>query len=83
MELDIAFLANVIGDSTTTAHFIEAAQARKRAMNAIFWNEEMGQWLDYWLSDRTTCKVGVWCKIYAMVRVMKLKGIITFLIFMC
>ncbi|KAE9451083.1 hypothetical protein C3L33_16996, partial [Rhododendron williamsianum] len=56
MELDIAFLVNVIGDSTTAAHFLEAAQARKRAMNAIFWNEEMGQWLDYWLSDRTTCK---------------------------
>ncbi|KAI8546163.1 hypothetical protein RHMOL_Rhmol07G0096200 [Rhododendron molle] len=56
MELDIVFLANVIGDSTTAAHFIEAAQARKRAMNAIFWNEEMGQWLDYWLRDRTTCK---------------------------
>ncbi|KAH7852366.1 hypothetical protein Vadar_023980 [Vaccinium darrowii] len=56
MELDIAFLANVTGDSTTAVQFLEAAQARKWAMNAIFWNEEMGQWLDYWLRDGTTCK---------------------------
>lgn len=83
MELDIAFFANVIGDGTTAAHFNEAAQARKQAMDAIFWNEEMGQWLDYWLNDITTCKVGVSCKIYWIVQVMKLKGIITFLICSC
>ncbi|KAL6986454.1 alpha,alpha-trehalase [Sarracenia purpurea var. burkii] len=56
MELTIAFLANVTGDSMTTAHFLEAAQARQQAMNSVFWNAEMGQWLDYWLSNPTTCK---------------------------
>ncbi|XP_058203654.1 probable trehalase [Rhododendron vialii] len=56
MELNIAFLANVTGDKITAAHFLEAAEARKQAMNSVFWNEEMGQWLDYWISDKTTCK---------------------------
>ncbi|GFS44444.1 trehalase 1 [Actinidia rufa] len=51
-----AFLANVTGDCATSAHFLEAAEARKEAMNAVFWNEEMGQWLDYWLSKGTQCK---------------------------
>ncbi|XP_057510987.1 probable trehalase [Actinidia eriantha] len=56
MELNIAFLANVTGDCATSAHFLEAAEARKEAMNAVFWNEGMGQWLDYWLSKGTQCK---------------------------
>ncbi|XP_028099384.1 probable trehalase [Camellia sinensis] len=60
MELDIAFLANVTGDCTISVHFQEAAQARKQAMNSVFWNAEMGQWLDYWLSNGTTCKGHTW-----------------------
>ncbi|KAE9466241.1 hypothetical protein C3L33_01858, partial [Rhododendron williamsianum] len=56
MELNIAFLAKVTGDRITAARFLEAAEARKLAMNSVFWNEEMGQWLDYWISDKTTCK---------------------------
>ncbi|KAL2547598.1 Trehalase [Forsythia ovata] len=51
MELDITSLANVIGDNKIAAHFMEASEARKKAMNSIFWNAEMGQWLDYWLSN--------------------------------
>lgn len=62
MELNIAFLANVTGDRNTAAHFLEVAEARKQAINSIFWNEEMGQWLDYWISDKTTCKVHDFCK---------------------
>ncbi|XP_028079693.1 trehalase-like [Camellia sinensis] len=60
MELDIAFLANVTGDCTISVHFQEAAQARKQAMNSVFWNAEMGQWFDYWLSNGTTCKGHTW-----------------------
>nr|QCU55074.1 trehalase [Camellia fraterna] len=60
MELDIAFLANVTGDCTISVHFQEAAQARKQAMNSVFWTAEMGQWLDYWLSNGTTCRGHTW-----------------------
>ncbi|XAR55173.1 Alpha,alpha-trehalase [Bertholletia excelsa] len=58
MELDIAFLANATGHPTTAVHYIKAAQARKKAINSIFWNEKMGQWVDYWLSNKTKCKDG-------------------------
>ncbi|KAL2453509.1 Trehalase [Abeliophyllum distichum] len=51
MELDITSLAHVIGDNKIAARFKEASEARKKAMNSIFWNAEMGQWLDYWLSN--------------------------------
>ncbi|KAK3030631.1 hypothetical protein RJ639_035835, partial [Escallonia herrerae] len=56
MELDISFLANAIGENNTAVHFMEAAGARQEAMNSVFWNAEMGQWLDYWLKGNTTCK---------------------------
>lgn len=57
MELDIAFLANLVGESSTASHFTEAAQNRQKAINCIFWNAEMGQWLDYWLSNSETSEV--------------------------
>lgn len=56
MELDIAFLANVAGDSATALHFIEASQARQKAMNSVFWDGEKGQWFDYWLNDSAISK---------------------------
>ncbi|KAJ9148117.1 hypothetical protein P3X46_030208 [Hevea brasiliensis] len=56
MELDIAFLANKTGEESIAASFLEASQARKRAINSVFWNEKMGQWLDYWLTTGTTCQ---------------------------
>ena len=56
MELDIAFLAKVIGDNSTAELFVKASQARQEAIKSIFWNGEMGQWLDYWLND-STCQV--------------------------
>lgn len=54
MELGIAFLANLVGESSTASHFTEAAQNRQKAINCIFWNAEMGQWLDYWLTNSDT-----------------------------
>lgn len=61
MEHDIAFLANVIGESSTVARFTEASQNRQKAMNRILWNTEMGQWLDYWLGNSNTSEVGMSC----------------------
>ncbi|CAN4127165.1 unnamed protein product [Withania somnifera] len=57
MELDIAFLANLIGETSTVTRFTEASQNRQKAMNSIFWNTEMGQWLDYWLGNSNTAEV--------------------------
>ncbi|KAH9769896.1 Trehalase [Citrus sinensis] len=50
MELDIASMAQIVGDNRIAESFLKAAQARKQAINSIFWNEEKGQWLDYWIS---------------------------------
>lgn len=57
MELDITFLANVTGESSTAEHFTRASKARQTAMNSVFWNEEMGQWLDYWINTNSTSQV--------------------------
>ncbi|KAH9705330.1 Trehalase [Citrus sinensis] len=54
MELDIASMAQIVGDNRTAESFLKAAQARKQAINSVFWNEEKGQWLDYWIN---TCIV--------------------------
>ena len=57
MELDIAFLANVVGESSHALHFTRASKARKNAMDVVFWNEEKGQWFDYWLNASSMSKV--------------------------
>ncbi|KAH9775001.1 Trehalase [Citrus sinensis] len=54
MELDIASMAQIVGDNRTAESFLKAAQARKQAINSVFWNKEKGQWLDYWIN---TCIV--------------------------
>lgn len=64
MELDIAFFAKVVGDNKTSESFLEASQRRKQAINSIFWNEEMGQWLDYWLDSGATPEVTSKCKVF-------------------
>ncbi|XVF12917.1 hypothetical protein REPUB_Repub08aG0161400 [Reevesia pubescens] len=56
MELDIAFLAKVIGDNTVTEDFLRASKTRQKAFNSVFWNENMGQWLDYWLNNGAECE---------------------------
>ncbi|XP_071702140.1 probable trehalase [Rutidosis leptorrhynchoides] len=60
MELDIAYLANVVGDSDHASHFAKASEARKKAMDAIFWNQEKGQWFDYWLHGTIVKDVYKW-----------------------
>ena len=56
MELNIAFLAKVNGDHSVSKRFFDASRARKKAMELIFWKEEMGQWNDYWF-DTSAVKV--------------------------
>lgn len=56
MEQDIAFLAKETGEEGVAESFMEASQARKRAINSIFWNAKMGHWLDYWLTSGTQCQ---------------------------
>ncbi|KAK1398792.1 hypothetical protein POM88_008655 [Heracleum sosnowskyi] len=60
VELDISYLPSVSLDKSTAERFAEASKARQTAMNAVLWNEEMGQWLDYWIdansSSQVTCK---------------------------
>ncbi|KAL7608568.1 hypothetical protein Lser_V15G10043 [Lactuca serriola] len=60
MELDISFLAKVSGKTSDCLHFKEASNARKKAMDAIFWNEEKGQWFDYWLDHDSNRKEDVY-----------------------
>ncbi|KAK7358484.1 hypothetical protein VNO77_00412 [Canavalia gladiata] len=60
MELNIAFFAKVTGDNSTAEHFLEISDLRKKAMNSVFWNANMKQWLDYWLSNSTCEEVHVW-----------------------
>ena len=57
MELDIASMAQIVGDNRTAESFLKAAQARKQAINYVFWNEEKGQWLDYWINNGTSSQV--------------------------
>jgi alpha,alpha-trehalase len=53
MELNIAFFANVTGDHSTAKRFLQISDVRKEAINSIFWNANMKQWLDSWLSNTT------------------------------
>jgi len=54
MECDIAFLAKALNNVSVSKHFTRAADARRRAFEAILWNGGMGQWLDYWLPSQKT-----------------------------
>ncbi|XP_077234084.1 trehalase 1 [Tasmannia lanceolata] len=56
MELDIAFFARIIGENSTAEKFSAASQDRHEAMNSIFWNAKMAQWLDYWIVNDSQCK---------------------------
>ncbi|XVF51258.1 hypothetical protein PTKIN_Ptkin04bG0170200 [Pterospermum kingtungense] len=56
MELDIAFFAKVVGENAIAEDFLRASQTRKKAFNSVFWNENMGQWVDYWLNNGAECK---------------------------
>ena len=49
MESDIAFFAKALNEAPIARYFTRAADLRRRAFEAILWNESRGQWLDYWL----------------------------------
>lgn len=59
MELNIAFFARLIGDHSAAEKFSAASQARRAAINSVFWNAKMDQWLDYWLINSNSCKVKI------------------------
>ncbi|KAL6005632.1 hypothetical protein ACLOJK_006202 [Asimina triloba] len=54
MELDIAFLAGILGESSIAERYSAASQARHASVNSIFWNANMSQWLDYWLVNNNS-----------------------------
>ncbi|KAG9142882.1 hypothetical protein Leryth_005626 [Lithospermum erythrorhizon] len=56
MELDIAFLADVIGETEIALRFTEASKTREKAMDSVFWNHDMGQWFDVWFIDKGNSK---------------------------
>jgi alpha,alpha-trehalase len=56
MELDITSLAKATRDQIIAKKFSKASQMRKHALNSIFWNDKMGQWLDYWNDHDVSCK---------------------------
>ncbi|KAK7306857.1 hypothetical protein VNO77_44817 [Canavalia gladiata] len=60
MERNIALFAEVTGDYNAAKHFLKLSDARKKAMNSVLWNEDMKQWLDYWLTDSTCEETQVW-----------------------
>ncbi|CAM6090222.1 unnamed protein product [Calypogeia fissa] len=51
MEKNIATFAKLVGDAKTRRAFAKKAEARRAAIEAVLWNEEMKQWNDYWLPD--------------------------------
>lgn len=59
MELNIAFFAKVTGENSTAKHFLGISDARKKAMNFAFWNENLKQWFDCWLRNTTSENVHV------------------------
>jgi len=61
MELNIAFFAKVVGDNSTAERFLENADLRKKAMDSVFWNANMNQWLDYWLENKCEVFPGTTC----------------------
>lgn len=57
MELDIAYLSKLIGDVPSMKKFYKSSLSRRETLKSVFWNDEMGQWLDYWLSRDGNCEL--------------------------
>eukprot|EP00252_Welwitschia_mirabilis_P021986 TRINITY_DN5806_c0_g1_i4.p1 TRINITY_DN5806_c0_g1~~TRINITY_DN5806_c0_g1_i4.p1 ORF type:complete len:586 (-),score=103.93 TRINITY_DN5806_c0_g1_i4:107-1864(-) len=55
MEFNIAFFAMEIGNYSIAESFNKASVARQLAIDRVLWNNNMGQWLDYWL-DPCNCE---------------------------
>ncbi|XP_078447846.1 trehalase 1 [Wolffia australiana] len=51
MESDIAFFSELVGDVSTAKKFSESSLSRRETLKMLFWNDEMGQWLDYRLAQ--------------------------------
>ncbi|KAL3677945.1 hypothetical protein R1sor_020901 [Riccia sorocarpa] len=49
MEGNISEFASILGEGYISDQFSAFQAARKVAMDAVFWNDAKGQWLDYWL----------------------------------
>ncbi|KAK1397569.1 hypothetical protein POM88_007432 [Heracleum sosnowskyi] len=58
MELDTSYLANVSLDKITAERFAKASKSRQTAINAVLRNEEMDQWLDYWIDANSLARYG-------------------------
>ena len=43
------FFAKALNQTPIARYFTRAADLRRRAFEAILWNDRRGQWLDYWL----------------------------------
>ncbi|KAH9317209.1 hypothetical protein KI387_018978, partial [Taxus chinensis] len=54
MELNISIFANAVDEISIARDFIKAADARVAAINAIMWNDDLGQWLDYWIASHAS-----------------------------
>lgn len=67
MELDISYLATVSQDKSTAERYAKASKARQTAMEAILWNEEMGQWLDYWIDANSSSQVCTLVFVYTII----------------
>lgn len=51
MEKNIELFAKLVGDAKTRRAFAKKADARRAAIEAVLWNDEMKQWNDYWLPE--------------------------------
>ncbi|WCJ26572.1 Trehalase [Euphorbia peplus] len=54
MEQDVAFLAKETSQESISEKFLQLSKARKQSIDSVFWNQKMGQWVDYWLNNGDT-----------------------------
>jgi len=58
-EQVLSHLYEVIGDTVLSQWFAEAAAARLKAIEAVFWDGDLNQWFDYNLLNTSTRPMGV------------------------
>jgi alpha,alpha-trehalase len=62
LELKIAGLSGLAGDSATREEFVQKAKDRKAAIERFMWNEEQGAFFDYdWKQDRMRSNLTAAC----------------------
>ncbi|KAE9331327.1 Trehalase [Phytophthora fragariae] len=57
VELNLAEFHKLLGNSVASERFGDAANTRKRAMDAVLWSESEGCWKDYLLDSREHSRV--------------------------